>query len=95
MLVNATTDAWLAARWLGIVINVGPSGSRLQIYSWKDPQSVLEEHGDAVRNILPRVVKGVQFGEDWVKKVEPGALHTSSLSSLFRPMADSGGGPYI
>lgn len=88
-----SSDAWLAARRFGIVIDAGSSGSRLQIYSWKDPQSVLEEHGDAVRNVLPRVDKGVQFGEDWVKKVEPGALHTS-LPSLFRPMADFGGGPF-
>ena len=29
-----------------------------------------------------------------MKKVEPGALHASSLSSLFRPMADSDGGPF-
>ena len=67
-----SADSWLASRRFGIVIDAGSSGSRLQIYSWKDARTAREQGRPEVLDTLPVVEKGTRVGEDWVTKVEPG-----------------------
>ena len=71
-----TKKAWQKDRRYAVVVDAGSSGSRMQVYSWKDPQTQKAERIKSLEStrVLPTVEKGTweQSGEDWQMKVEPG-----------------------
>ncbi|GLB34594.1 putative GDA1 CD39 NTPase family protein [Lyophyllum shimeji] len=83
-------DPWMAGRHFGVVIDAGSSGSRLQIYSWKDPRSIKLVEGSELAHSLPKVEKGTEKGEDWVTKVVPGissfAKNPEGVAEYLRPL---------
>ncbi|QRV73108.1 guanosine-diphosphatase [Ceratobasidium sp. AG-Ba] len=85
-----TAGTWFESRRFGIVIDAGSSGSRLQIYSWKDPRAIRSQHGSSIHDKLPRIEKGTIDGADWVIKVEPGlstfADKPSGVAAYLRPL---------
>ncbi|KAH8813618.1 nucleoside phosphatase family-domain-containing protein [Flagelloscypha sp. PMI_526] len=85
-------DNWLSGRHFGIVIDAGSSGSRLQIYSWRSPASVIAESGKNVPHILPQVEKGAREGEEWSIKIEPGIStfgdDPHGVTAYLRPLLD-------
>ncbi|EPQ57787.1 hypothetical protein GLOTRDRAFT_114425 [Gloeophyllum trabeum ATCC 11539] len=85
------SDTWLAGRRFGVVIDAGSSGSRLQIYSWRDPRLVKAEDHKAY-NALPKIEKGTRNGDEWVTKVEPGistfAENPEGLPAYLAPLLD-------
>ncbi|KAF9532878.1 nucleoside phosphatase family-domain-containing protein [Crepidotus variabilis] len=83
-------DPWLAGRHFGIVIDAGSSGSRLQIYSWKDPRTLDLPKGSPIAMKLPKVEKGTRNENQWVSKVEPGlsslADNPHGVGAYLRPL---------
>ncbi len=71
---STAQDQWLSGRHFGVVIDAGSSGSRVQIYSWKDPKVIQldKDINSPDLRTLPTVEKGTRNGDDWVTKVEPG-----------------------
>ncbi|CAG8676613.1 9481_t:CDS:2, partial [Funneliformis caledonium] len=66
------TNSWLSHRNFGIVIDAGSSGSRVQIYSWKEHGFVRQVKNAGELHILPAIERGDEFGLKWQFKVEPG-----------------------
>ena len=75
---------WERDRRFGIVVDAGSSGSRLQVYSWIDHKVAREQRkarGDGVA-VLPKIQKGVEHGEAWTLKVEPGEANRATRRIL-------------
>ncbi|ORY57104.1 nucleoside phosphatase family-domain-containing protein [Leucosporidium creatinivorum] len=65
---------WSQGRQYGIVIDAGSSGSRVQVYSWVNPEMAKQTrkaNKESV-DVLSKVEKGVEHGDGWHLKVEPG-----------------------
>ncbi|RIA84213.1 nucleoside phosphatase family-domain-containing protein [Glomus cerebriforme] len=66
------TISWFSNRNFGIVIDAGSSGSRVQIYSWKEHGFIRQGKNESELHILPTIERGDEFGLNWQLKVEPG-----------------------
>ncbi|PWN51436.1 hypothetical protein IE53DRAFT_299475, partial [Violaceomyces palustris] len=88
--------SWLEARKYAVLIDAGSSGSRMQVYSWKDPKldrAMRESKGLDVKT-LPKVEKGTWEGSglDWTYKVEPGlssfAQNPAGVAGYLKPLME-------
>ncbi|PLW55505.1 hypothetical protein PCANC_02098 [Puccinia coronata f. sp. avenae] len=91
---TTTHSEWLDDRQFGIVLDAGSSGTRIQVYSWKSPRAQLKHRIDTHQStkVLPRIETGVQAGNDWQLKVEPGissfGSHPHHLGEYLKPLLD-------
>eukprot|EP00842_Homolaphlyctis_polyrhiza_P002636 jgi/Hompol1/3373/HPOL_006544-RA len=87
------TTSWAVHRRYGIVIDAGSSGSRIVLYSWKDPRVPLSPSGSRKQpKQLIVIEKATEFGEHALFKIEPGisslASDPSQIGSYLRPLLD-------
>ena len=79
----AVGSSWKSNRNYGAVIDAGSSGSRIQIYSWKDHRFVRELNDKP--NGLPNIELADELGEKWQYKVEPGMKWVCHLAPFKLP----------
>jgi Golgi apyrase len=97
--VENSTGKWYRNREFGIVIDAGSSGSRIQIYSWKNTEHIrglLERNHGKWRNLtfdsMPVIDLGDEAGQEWQFRVEPGIStfgnQPSQLAGYLKPLLD-------
>ncbi|KAK4698794.1 golgi apyrase, partial [Phenoliferia sp. Uapishka_3] len=86
--------SWSQGRQFGIVIDAGSSGSRVQVYSWIDPEIATQIKNAARENVevLSKVEAGVEAGDGWHIKVEPGIStfgdNPAGVGDYLRPLIE-------
>ncbi|EGW35615.1 uncharacterized protein SPAPADRAFT_69800 [Spathaspora passalidarum NRRL Y-27907] len=62
----------------GIVIDSGSSGSRIQIYKWSDPKTLLKSKSQSVLQSPPKIIQE----PNWTKKISPGISTYNTNSKI-------------